>query len=445
MHRIVDVVEERSARGIAAAVSRLITTGEFKPGERLPTVRALARELRISPSTVSEAWQTLAALGAIESRGKLGTFVLDGAGARGPSRFRRITEGPGHFRLDLSTGTPDPELLPDLRPALARVGSRALTHSYLEDPVLPALEELLAATWPFAPQALTVVNGALDALDRVASHVVRFGDAVAVENPCFAPLVDLLEQLGARLVPLDLDAEGIVAASLEAALAHKPVALFLQPRAHNPTGISMSRRRAKALAAVLRGVDLTIVEDDHAGDICEAPDVSLGVHMPERTVHIRSYSKSHGPDLRIAAVGGRRDVIDAVVARRLLGAGWTSRLVQSLLVELLSDPASVDAVAAARDAYARRRAALRAALAERGVRSTLGDGINLWVEVASERSALLMLAALGIGVAPGAPFIVAPLDGEHIRVTFAEVRDGEDELADHLARAADRRPPLHRV
>ena len=152
---IVARIEDRSARGIAAAVSRLITSGELAPGSRLPTVRDLARQLGISPTTVSEAWRTLADVGAIDARGRRGTFVLDGPRPLGPRRFRRVTEGPGHFSLDLSTGMPDQALLPDLGPVLARVAGRTATTSYLDDPVVPALDEALRSRWPFPPEAMT--------------------------------------------------------------------------------------------------------------------------------------------------------------------------------------------------------------------------------------------------------------------------------------------------
>jgi DNA-binding transcriptional MocR family regulator len=433
---IAAAIEDRSARGIAAALSRLISAGELPAGTRLPTVRELARRLGTSPTTVSEAWQTLARVGAIESRGRLGTFVLDGARPGRPSRYRRVTEGPGHFRLDLSTGTPDPALLPDLGPILGRVAKGVLTTSYLDDPVLPDLDDALRATWAFPPEALTVVDGAMDALDRIASLTLRLGDRVLVENPSFPPLLDLLERLGVEPIGLALDDEGIVPDELAAGLARRPVALFLQPRAHNPTGVSMTARRARRLATLLRSTDVLIVEDDHSGDIALAPDVSIGLHLPQRTVHIRSYSKSHGPDLRLAAVGGAGDVVTEVANRRLLGPGWSSRLLQAVLVELLTDPGAVEAVALARQVYAQRRGALVGALHERGVATTGRDGINLWVEVRDERAAVVTLAAQGVGVAPGTPFLVSPLGQDHLRVTVGLVQSGADELADRLADAA---------
>ncbi|MGD9700795.1 MAG: PLP-dependent aminotransferase family protein [Acidimicrobiia bacterium] len=434
--RVIDAVTDRTARGIAAAVSRLVTEATLRPGERLPTVRALARQLGVSPTTVSEAWQVLADAGAIDTRGRLGTFVVGPPSAPGPRRYRNINQAHGTFSLDLSTGTPDPELLPDLAAVLGRVSRQSLTTSYLDDPVLPALGEVLHDAWPFVPEALTVMDGAMDALDRTITTLVRLGDRVVVERAAFPPLLDLLEQLGAEIIGVEVDDEGIVPASLEAALAHEPVALFTQPRAHNPLGVSASAKRVAALARLLRGSQLTIVEDDHAGDISGASLASLGRHLPHRTILVRSFSKSHGPDLRLSAVGGSGEPILRMAQRRMLGPGWSSRLLQAVLAELLVDDRTVATIGEARVEYARRRAAVSTALAERGVPFTGTDGINLWVGVDDERTAQLGLAARGIGVAPGSPFLVPSDDRHHLRITVGLVRDGAEQLADHIASAA---------
>jgi DNA-binding transcriptional MocR family regulator len=183
----------------------------------------------------------------------------------------------------------------------------------------------------------------------------------------------------------------------------------------------MSIERAKELAFVLyrsRTAENTLVlEDDHSGAISTAPDVTFATWMPERVLHVRSFSKSHGPDLRIGALGGPRALVDRVVARRLLGPGWTSRPIQSMLHALLTDPGSVAVVDAARTEYARRRLALRDELAAAGIRLAAGDGINAWVPVADERDALVHLAAAGIRVAPGAPFLLGDGATPHVRVT----------------------------
>ena len=429
----------RSARRIAAVIGRMITDGSIPVGSRLPTVRELSRRLGVSPTTVSEAWRSLADVGAIEARGRNGTYVRPPTGPGGPRRYRRVTEGPGHFALDLSSGTPDPDLLPDLGPVIARVSRQSLTSSYLDHPVLPELEEALIASWPFPPEATTVVDGAMDALDRAAQVVLRLGDRVVVEHPTFPPLLDLLEQLGCDVIGIDLDDEGMTASGLQAVIGGvAPRALVLQPRAHNPAGVALSRRRAQALAAILAPAATIVIEDDHANEISTAPLVSLGSWLPERTVHIRSYSKSHGPDLRLAAVGGAGEVVTRIANRRLLGPGWSSRILQAVLLELLRDPATADVLAVAAATYAERRAIVSKVLAANAVGVTGTDGINLWMEVADERSAAVALAARGIGVAPGDPFMVRP-DDDHLRVTVGLIAGDDDHVAtvaEHLAAAA---------
>ncbi len=454
-------VEDRSPRGIAAAVSRLVRSGELQAGDRLPTVRRLASDLGVSPATVSGAWQALAAVGLVTSRGRAGTVVLPEPAGWLPPRYRDMAEiahdrgvphptapgtvptparrparRPTPVRLDLSTGTPDPELLPALGPALGRVASRmpaARTGTYLSAPVVEPLEQLLRGSWPFSPQRLTVVDGAVDAISRTLEQLAGFGDRVIVEDPGFPPIFDLCDQLGLERVPVPVDRHGMRPDLLEVALRTGAEVVILQPRAHNPTGVSLTSTRARELAAVVRrqlatvpGSTVHVLEDDHSGEIASSRDVSLGASLPDRVIHIRSYSKSHGPDLRIAAVGGPAAVLDRVVARRMLGPGWTSRLLQHVLVDLMNDGDAMAAVAQARRVYYARQRALCAALAEHGVRVEPGDGINLWVPVADEPTALVRLEAAGIRVARGRPFRAgppAPGPG-HVRVTIGALAGG---------------------
>jgi DNA-binding transcriptional MocR family regulator len=219
-------------------------------------------------------------------------------------------------------------------------------------------------------------------------------------------------------------------------MTKRPAAVFLQPRALNPTGASWSGERLAALAEVLtQNPDVYVLEDDSAGDVSSAPLRSLGSLLPRQTVHVRSFSKSHGPDLRLAAVGGPAAVLDPILERRLLGQGWTSRLLQRLLFSLLTDPTSVTAVRDARDEYARRRHLVVTALEEAGIPLPAGDGINIWLPVADEQAALISLASAGIAAAAGAAFQVAP-GTPHLRITVGLIAADHAEVATHLADAA---------
>jgi DNA-binding transcriptional MocR family regulator len=418
---------------LASAVSRAVRDGALRPGDRLPPIRAVAGELGLSPTTVSAAWSLLARSGTIRTDGRRGTTVADRQRPGSP-RHQRTIDRRTAFRLDLSTGVPDPALLPGLSDVLGSLSDVATPGSYLDDPVLPELAATLRADWPFPVDEIGVVDGAMDGLELAVRVLVGVGDRVAVESPGFPPLLDLLEASGARVVGVPLDAAGMSADALRA--AGRVSAVFLQPRAQNPTGVSMTAQRAEDLARVTRRWNAVVVEDDSAGAIASAPPMSVGRWQPERTVHVRSFAKSHGPDLRLAAISAPAEIADQITALRQLGQGWSSRLLQRLLLGLLTDPASVASVARAREVYAVRRAALVDALAAQGVPVGGTDGLNVWVPVADETAAVVRLASDGIGVAPGSPFAAMPGQLPHVRVTAGLLASGHAEVGAAVAAAA---------
>jgi DNA-binding transcriptional MocR family regulator len=433
-------VEARTPQGIASAISRLITSGDLAPGDRLPTVRDLASDLGVSPATVSHAWQTLAAAGLITSRGRSGSFVRSAPREWMPRRYQGL-DGSLEAALDLSRGTPDPALLPHLGPVIAALEIHVDTTSYQAKPDIPELHDLLRSTWPSEVESITVTNGALDAIDRALATLVRYGDRVLVENPTFPPFLDLLEAYGLEPVGVEMDADGMLPDAFARGLGAAPAVVLLQTRAHNPTGASLTAERAAQLGRLLlrsrSAPNAIAIEDDHSGSISSSPDVTLASAVPDRVLHVKSFSKSHGPDLRVGALGGPRALVDRVVARRLLGPGWTSRTVQAILHGLLTDPAAVAEVGAAGTEYAARRLAIQSELRRAGVELPPGDGINAWLPVAEERAALVHLAAAGIRVAPGTPFQLGDDPAPHVRVTVGMVPiPSAPDVAQALAAAA---------
>jgi DNA-binding transcriptional MocR family regulator len=439
MRELVSAVEERldepSARALATAVSRAVAEGVVGRGSKLPPIRTMARELALSPTTVSAAWALLVRSGVVATDGRRGTTVLDTSVMEG-GRYRRALDRPATLALDLSTGVPDEALLPTIGGVLAGLERVGTPSSYLEDPVLPELAALLRDDWPYPAEETTVVDGAMDGLDLVTRSLLGFGDRVVVEHPCFPPLLDLLETLGVEVVGVPLDQEGLDPVRLGAALESPVAAVILQPRAQNPTGVTMSTERAERLAGLLTASNALVVEDDSVHGLSATPALSLGTWLPERTVHIRSFSKSHGPDLRLAALSGPAALLRVLAARRHLGQGWSSRLLQRILVALLTDSVAVAQVRAAGVEYLRRRRLLADALAARGVEVGGTEGMNLWVPVHDESAAIVRLASQGIGVSTGAPYAVLPDSQGHVRVTAGLVADGHEQLAAQIAAAA---------
>ena len=239
-------------------------------------------------------------------------------------------------------------------------------------------------------------------------------------------------------VPVGCDRDGPVPAALARALEANPAAFVYQPRGQTPCGHALTPDRAAELAAVLAPAGTLAVEDDGLGEVSTAPAVSLGEHLPGRTVLVRSYSKSHGPDLRIAVLGGAGETIEKVRVLRSFGTGWTSRILQDALADLLGDSRAQQAVMHARGVYARRREGLATALAERGVRTANRDGLVLWVPVADESEALVTLAAHGIATVPGSRYQVS--DSEpHLRIATSRLPEDPAraaEIAEVIALAA---------
>lgn len=435
---IVENCSGRTSKDIAASIGLLVSRGELQPGDQLPTVRALADQLGVSSSTVADAWRLLTHHGVITTARRNGTTIR-AARADMTGRFWKVPASTATGTLDLSTGTPDTDLLPPLAPVISRLPTDITITSYIDRPVLAELEVVLMERWPFPAEAMTVLDGAVDALDRLITATVSFGDTVVVEDPTFPPILDMLERAGANILGVPLDIEGPELAPLQEALRQRPALAIFQPQAQNPSGVSTTPNRAAAIAALFRSSspDTWIVEDNHIGDLAVGANVTLGRHLPDRVVHVHSFSKSHGPDLRIAAVGGASDPINEVIDRRRLGPSWTSRLIQHVLLAMISSGEVVEIVGRAADTYAARRQTLISGLRAEG--STVGDaeGLNLWVPVADGQRAVVALALDGIGVAGGAPFqLDTSAPPRHIRVSLGNARGDYPRLISAIANAA---------
>jgi DNA-binding transcriptional MocR family regulator len=436
---------------IAASVEAEIVAGRMPPGSRLPTVRALAEQLGVSPATVAGAYRSLAARGLVAGRGRAGTTV---AVRRSWSARTAPSLPPGV--LDLASGGPDPALLPDLRPALAAVAADldpdvGRSRPYGAPASLPALAELLArriaAEDGPAPgtDGVQVVGGVLDGVQRVLSARLRPGDAVAVEDPAYSATLDLLDVLGLVPVGVPVDAEGLLPQRLERVLAGRegpaPAALVITVRAQNPTGAGLSARRARDLAAVLAcHPGVLLVEDDHLGPAAGVPLHSVAaLAEPASWAHLHGLAKVLGPDLRLAGLAADPVTAARVRDRLQVGPGWVSWLQQRLALHLLTDPGHPQLVVTAAATYARRREALAQALELRGVVVRPGHGFNLWIPVAQEAAVTQAALAAGVAVRPGEAYRIASPPG--VRITTSHLDDAlAGPVADVLAGAVHGRP-----
>ncbi|MBM9594933.1 aminotransferase-like domain-containing protein [Roseitranquillus sediminis] len=423
----------RDAKGIAVETARLVRSGELPVGSRLPALRDLAFHTGISPATISGAWTALRRQKVLTGRGRNGTWVTETAIGNAPARTGRMgAYGPG--ALDLSLAVPDPALLPPLEAALRHAATGPDLNSYRRSRIEPSLRDAVEPTWPYPPNALLATNGGYNAVYAAVHALVTPGDAVACEEPTAIRLLDILEDAGAHILPVACDDRGPLPEALDGALAQRPVLFLYQPRTHSVTGRHVDAARIAELGDSLKDQATLVLEDDGLGDVSAHPSQSLGARFPERVIHIRSLSKSYGPDLRLAVMSAPEDVVERVQSYRLFSAGWTSRLLQNAAAWLLSDPETAARLDEARSIYAARRSALLDALETRGMAAFRGDGLCLWLPVPSEPFALVTLAAHGIVVLPGEKCFLH--GAGHIRVGTSMLADGYERVADALLLAS---------
>lgn len=419
-----------SSAAIVRSVERGVTSGALRPGEAVPSVRALARDLSVSPTTVAAAYRDLRQRGVLVSFDRSRTVV----GHRPPLSGRLSPDIP-EGAVDLASGNPDPELLPDLGPALATLTST--TRLYGTEPALPALlERAEAALREDGVDAshLAVVGGAHDGIERVLEVHLRVGDRVAVEDPGYIGSLDLTRAMGLTPVPVAVDDEGPTPEGLATALERDIQAFLLVPRAQNPTGAATSPGRRDALRALLaEHPEVLVIEDDHAAAVAGAPLHSVVDPTRERWAMVRSVAKGLGPDLRTAVLTGDEDTVARVLGRQRLGTGWVSHLLQRLAVDVWAAAVEDGTLERAADAYAERRGALIAALAEHDLVGHGASGLNVWVPVPEEVPVVQGMAARGWAVQAGEPFrIDAP---PAVRITVAALPT--DRAADVAADLAE--------
>lgn len=427
-------ISGRRAADIAADVERAVGSGDLSPGQVLPPLRELAADLGVNPNTVAAAYRTLRERGVIETAGRRGSRVRQRPVSTAREAIR--VEVPPGVR-DVSTGNPDPALLPALAPAMtaaAREGDRRPVL-YGEEAVEPRLEELARAAFAadgVPPGPIAVASGSLDAIERILAAHLRPGDAVAVEDPGWGSLLDLVPALGLRLVPVRVDDEGPDPEAVERALSAGARALVVTDRAQNPTGAVLGEGRARELREILgRFPHTLLIEDDHGHGIVGPPPHPLA-GVTERWAFVRSTAKAYGPDLRIAVFTGDEVTLDRVRGRQRLGPGWVSRLSQRAVVRLWADGAVDTAAVAA--AYDGRREALIGALAGYGIAARGRSGLNVWVPVPDETGAVARLLHAGWAVAPGARFRLSAPAGVRVTVSGLERAD-TGELARAIAGA----------
>jgi GntR family transcriptional regulator/MocR family aminotransferase len=474
-------------QAISAAFEQGIIDGRIAPGSRLPTVRSLSSQLGVSGATVAAAYKLLSRRGWTRGEVGRGTFVVGqqpraprhasnaaspvrpvqqpAVALRAPWRRRAVLNSAARFRamypdaLDCTSGKPDPSLIP--LDAYLRAFRSAIEHTdaadlqYASPEPVPELAAMLRVRLDrdgISTQGSGMVVGSsaqqlmVLSLTIVSSLVGRGSPLVAVEEPGYQTVYDAFEHTGCRLIGVAVDSEGALPEALETALAAGAQAVLFTQRAQNPFGAAWSPARRDKLARVLAGFPgVVAIEDDQFADLAHAHPGSLlnEPEVAERVVYIRSFAKSIAPDLRIAVAVARPRIVNLLAEAKSFLDGWSPRLSQRALANLLADPTLDDALSYARTQYDRRRSVARTTLTERlgpvgGIVSG-DDGLNLWIQLGPGTDAgdvLEQAAGLGLVCSPGEPFFIRPGRNDVLRMSISGVDEaGASAAAERLAEA----------
>jgi DNA-binding transcriptional MocR family regulator len=327
-----EFIYERIARQLEAQIHQ----GVFQAGEKLPSVRKLCAQERVSATSAQQALAVLESRGLVEAKPKSGFFVrnrrLDSAPTPAPTPCSFMPHRVGVSDLvaevvshagnpdlvPLGSAVPSPDLLPTDRL------SRCLTGAAREEPEQfgrycqttghPELIRQMQRRWAtfgcHVPTAeITVTCGGMEALNLAIRAVTRPGDIVAVESPAYYGILQILESLGLEVILIPGTSEdGIDLELLADAIEQHPVkALILVPSFNNPSGSCMSEGARIKLLELLTDHDLPLVEDDIYGDLHFAPERARPVKAFDkdgRVLYCGSFSKCLSPGLRVGWVAG---------------------------------------------------------------------------------------------------------------------------------------------
>lgn len=437
---------------VMAEIRARIASRAYPPGTRLPSVRAQARAMQLSVSTVVEAYERLAAEGAIVPRPGSGFYV---AGPIAPLALNEI--GPKLDRevdplwvsrqsLESDAGALKPGCgwLPAawmyeagmrraLR-ALARADTLELTD-YATPLGHPALRRFLSRRLAVngveaAPERIMLTESGTQAIDLICRFLLEPGDTVLVDDPCYFNFHALLKAHRVRVVGVPYTRNGPDVETFEAALQeHTPRLYITNSGIHNPTGAVLSAAVAHRLLKLADSTNLVIIEDDIFADfeINPAPRLAAFDGL-SRVIQIGSFSKTVSASLRCGYIAARSDWIESLTDLKIATTFCGGRLAADIVLKALTDSGYRRHIETVRFRLAKEMARSVARLAAIGIEPWLVPraGMFLWCRLpAGKDAATLARSCLkdGVVLAPGNAFSQSLSAGDFLRFNVAQTTD----------------------
>lgn len=398
----------------------------FRPGMRLPSIRALARQRGVSPFTVAEAYERMVASGQLEARKGSGFYVCPrpadaDRSRRGEPSAIDLGWLMHHMLESGSARGPGLGVLPmawldgaQLGTALRSLGrqGRWLDSGRPQgfEPLRTVLQQRLAALdIVAAPGQILLTTGITHALNLVLRLLVNPGDAVLTLDPCWFGAYGMLAAHGARAVGVPLVPDGPDLAALERLMREEqPRLLIVSAAAHNPTGLSLAGETVARILAIAARYDVPIFEDDVYADLCASPVTRFAAaDRLHRVIYAGSFSKTLAANLRVGFVACRAELAGALADAKILTGFTTPEINERLVHKLLVEGRYGRHVAALRERLAGHRERARRQLEAAGmdVFGTAGDGMFLWADMHTDTNELAVICReRGLLLAPGSLF-----------------------------------------
>jgi len=454
-------LSETLTQQVMRSVRERIASRQLSTGARLPSIRSLAQSMRVSKSTVVDAYDRLAAEGVIQARRGSGFYVSAPAMPLslmdvGPRLDRDVDPlwvahqalTAGNAMLKPGCGWLPPDWLPHdtLRKAL-RSCARADTATlgdYGSPLGLGPLRQLLArraaeASIDVTPEQIVLTDSGTQSLDLICRLLLEPGDTVLVDDPCYFNFHALLRAHQARIVGVPFTPSGPDLERFEHALiAHKPRLYMTNSATQNPTGATLSPLVAHRVLRLAEQHGLLIVEDDIFADFQKEPSPRLAAFDGLRhVVHVGSFSKTLSGAVRCGYIAARPDWISKLVDLKIATTFGGNSLAIELVYRMLKDGSYRRYVESLRLRLAQTMGPVVARLESLGIKPWIRPdaGMFLWCRLPEGVDAAdLARAALkeNIVLAPGNVFSLSQSASDFLRFNIAQ--SGDDELYQVLER-----------
>ncbi|MEC3909454.1 PLP-dependent aminotransferase family protein [Sphingobium sp. CR2-8] len=426
---------------IVDSIDSAVQQGTLGNGERLAPVRAMADHLGINALTVSRAYKELGARGLLVGRGPLGTFVTTDQAASHPlpepaklagnwrsrypeDTFRQMLDAsalPG--AISLTQAYPTASAV-DLRPF-----ERAMSETFAEgsgslycyhqpdgaSALKDAVRNVLLPAQSGIDGPLLVTNGGQQAIALVMRALLRAGDTIVMERPSYFGALDVARSIGARIIGVDLEPDGLNLDQLSDALErHDVKLLFLMPNFHNPTGVTTSLDKRKKILELIRIHGVPVLEDDHAPEMRfrgePLPSLRALARPEDPIFYGRGFGKSYVPGIRLGMVMPPPSYFQDIASQKSMTDLHTSWPLQEAFARYLGTPAARDNVERQCVAYARVQDfvidKLKATLPPEFRFIVPDGGFNMWIETPPHIDSVDLCwaaAQRGVALLVGAP------------------------------------------